>query len=251
MQIGFAELPNAGEPLHLEIIKQWLADCDTKHKTCAPRRDGSTGHSIPTRLIDVGQVGEPTVQLLENAPVDAGGWIALSHQWGTGRHFSTNVKNLAEHKRGLDYENLPGTFKDAVIITRALGRRYLWIDSICIIQGDGGDFQTESEKMEDVYNGAYCVIAASRAAGHFDGFLQRRQKRDRVVTQPKGCSTQVYICETIDNFKEHVLDGALNSRGWVLQEHALARRTIFFTEKQTYFECGDGVRCESMSKMNK
>jgi hypothetical protein len=61
----------------------------------------------------------------------------------------------------------------------------------------------------------------------------------------------VYVCESIDNFKEHVLDGALNRRGWVLQEHALARRTVFFTTHQTYFECGRGVRCETMTKMSK
>jgi hypothetical protein len=237
--------------MHLHIIKQWLTDCDTEHQKCTPERHGSTDRPLPTRLIDVGRTGDPTVRLLETRPEDAGEWIALSHQWGTAKHFSTNVGNLAEHKRGLDYKDLPGTFKDAVTVTRALGQPYLWIDSICIVQGEGGDWQEESKRMEDVYNGAYCVIAASCADGHYDGFLHERQKRDYVATQPVGCNTQVYICEPIDNFKEHVLDGALNSRGWVLQEHALARRTVFFTEKQTYFECGEGVRCESMFKMKK
>jgi hypothetical protein len=55
----------------------------------------------------------------------------------------------------------------------------------------------------------------------------------------------------IDDFKTHVLDGALNFRGWVVQEQALAQRTVFFTEHQTYWECGEGVRCETMTKMNK
>ncbi|KAJ9138333.1 Serine/threonine-protein kinase par-4 [Pleurostoma richardsiae] len=59
-----------------------------------------------------------------------------------------------------------------------------------------------------------------------------------------------YICENIDDFNLHVLNGRLNKRGWVLQQHALARRTIFFTEHQTYFECGDGVRCETLTKMS-
>jgi hypothetical protein len=60
-----------------------------------------------------------------------------------------------------------------------------------------------------------------------------------------------FICENIDDFDRHVLNGHLNKRGWVLQEHALAHRTIFFTEHQTYFECGDGVRCETLTKMSK
>jgi len=104
--------------------------------------------------------------------------------------------------------------------------------------------------MEDVYSGAYCVLAASRVNSHSSGFLRPRNERDYVELRDEN-GTSFYICETIDNFNNHVLEGALNQRGWVLQEHALARRTIFFTEHQTYWECGDGVRCETMTKMRK
>lgn len=137
-------------------------------------------------------------------------------------------------------------------VTRALGRRYLWIDSLCVIQGPGGDFNTEAKRMEDVYSGAYCVIAASCSADHFSGFLKQRNRRSYVglCREGKG-ETPFYVCESIDNFKDHVLDGELNSRGWVLQEHALARRTLFFTEHQTYFECGKGVRCETSTNLSK
>ncbi|UPK93045.1 hypothetical protein LCI18_003980 [Fusarium solani-melongenae] len=58
-----------------------------------------------------------------------------------------------------------------------------------------------------------------------------------------------YIRETIDDFQQHVLEGELNQRAWVLQEHALARRTVYFTDYQTYFECGNNVHCETMTKM--
>jgi hypothetical protein len=60
-----------------------------------------------------------------------------------------------------------------------------------------------------------------------------------------------YVCEAIDDFQHDVIDGRLNKRGWVLQERALARRTIYFTENQTYWECGEGVRCETLAKMRK
>ena len=207
---------------------------------------------LPTRLIDVGNIGDDEVHLWETGPQDTGEWVALSHQWGPIPHFSTNRKNLKDHISGMKYETLPGTFKDAVTVTRALGRRYLWIDSICIIQGKDGDFNQEAKRMEEVCSGAYCVLAASRATGHFSGFLQARKERDYVALSSEvENKASFYICRAIDNFKEHVLEGALNRRGWVLQEHALARRTIFFTEHQTYWECGDGVRCETMTKMNK
>ncbi|KAI3547764.1 hypothetical protein CABS03_10036 [Colletotrichum abscissum] len=59
---------------------------------------------------------------------------------------------------------------------------------------------------------------------------------------------QFYICEIIDNFEIDVEKGELNQRGWVLQERALSRRTLHFTSSQTYWECGEGIRCETFTK---
>lgn len=253
-QVGFAELPKPGGPTHLGLVRQWLDDCDHKHGKCKrSTRTGDDTVRLPTRLVDVGGANDSIVKIWETTLEDSGDWIALSHRWGEKKHhFSTTRANLQEHLRGINIERLPATFRDAVLVTRALGRRYLWIDSLCVIQGEDGDFKSEAKRMEDVYSGAYCVIAASRASNHADGFLKAREHRDYVGIIPEGRSkTPVYICQNIDNFKQHVLEGPLNRRGWVLQEHALARRTVFFTEYQMYFECSDGIRCETGTKMNK
>lgn len=145
---------------------------------------------------------------------------------------------------------LPKTFQDAIHVTRALGFQYLWIDSLCIVQDDAEDWAAESRRMEHVFSSAYVTIAASCASGTGDGFLQSRMPRKFVpVTRPNG--VQYAFCETIDNFDLDVEKGELNKRGWVLQERALSRRTIFFTKTQTYWECGGAVRCETLTKMKK
>lgn len=217
---------------------------------------------FPTRLIDVGTVLDPQLRLIETheeQPTDHR-YIALSHPWGDTKQyppFNTVRKDLSGEKRDVEsfkqripYEELPATFRDTVDSTRALGVRYLWVDSICIIQGPDGDFSEEAKKMEDVYSGAFCILAASRALHQHDGFLKRRPQASYVtLTGPGG--HPYYVCQAIDNFAEDVLEGSLNQRGWVLQERALARRTIYFTEAQTYFECGGGIRCETMTKMHK
>jgi hypothetical protein len=241
-------LPAAGSPTHFEIIRQWLRDCDT-HPQC--RESSQQENCLPTRLIDVGVDGDYAVRLWEPGPTDAAEYIALSHPWGTGHHFVTLPSNLEQHKAGIALAALPATFRDAVRTTRAIGKRHLWIDSICIVQGPDGDFQSEAEKMETVFSTAYCVLAASRARNQCDGFLGPRRQGDYVAVQVEETGPPLYVCENIDRFDDHVLDGHLNKRGWVLQEHALARRTVFFTEKQTYWECGDGVRCETVTKMHK
>lgn len=256
-QVGFVDLPQAGGPTHLGMVRQWVEDCDNNNRHfCKPpgrAHSGTTGPArrLPTRLIDVVGPTSDEVRLWETGPNDVGEWVALSHQWGK-RNFSTDQANLKSHIEGIKFAELPATFRDAVIVTRALGHRYLWIDSLCVVQGDGGDFKTEAKRMEDVYSGAYCVIAASCASDHYGGFLTDRKQRDCVGIIP-DTKTQapLYICQNIDNFQKHVLESDLNQRGWVLQEHALARRTIFFTAHQTYFECGGGIRCETSSIMKK
>ncbi|KAF3804247.1 hypothetical protein GCG54_00000597 [Colletotrichum gloeosporioides] len=263
IQIGYPDLFEAGSQAYFEIIRHWLDTCDVQHRNCQRNISRNTSDCenpnvalrrdyLPTRVIAVGKPGDKTVHLLEtrqSKPQDRGEWIALSHQWGNGSQFCTTTANLKAHIDGMDFELLPATFKHAVTVTRALGRPYLWIDSICIIQGEGGDFNQEAKNMEQVYSGAYCVLASSRSPGHYAGFLQKRNQRHTVVMRQHGKPAPFHISEIIDNFGSHVLDGSLNKRGWVLQEHALARRTVYFTDHQTYFECGEGVRCETMTKM--
>ncbi|KAI1313731.1 HET-domain-containing protein [Xylaria venustula] len=257
IQIGFPRLPQHKASLFFSLLNLWLRDCDDNHKGCEPPRP----ITLPTRLIDVGTIESPQLRLLETRDerIEGQRYIALSHPWGDEKNhppFSTLRKDpngqgreLAEFKKAMPWGQFPRTFRDAVITTRALNTRYLWIDSLCIIQGEDGDFSEEAKRMEDVFSCAYCVLAASRATGQHDGFLQSIEER-KYITFPGDGVNPFYICENIDNFSGDVLEGSLNTRGWVLQERALARRTIFFTERQAYFECGKGVRCQSLTTMH-
>jgi hypothetical protein len=51
-------------------------------------------------------------------------------------------------QRNIDIASLSKTFQDAVEITRRLEVNFLWIDSLCIIQGDKQDWQREASRME-------------------------------------------------------------------------------------------------------
>lgn len=248
MQVGFPVLPTAGSPMHFDILRSWLMDCDKEHN-CRPKDPVE----LPTRLIDVGTMEDPTIHLHEKAPGETGRYLALSHPWGDPEkhpHFCTYVTNIAKYKKKIDFERLPATFKDAIVTTRELGFRYLWIDSICIIQGPEGDFNVEAKRMEDVFSSAFCVIAASSSTGQCDGFLKPRQPRTYLALRRPN-KEPFYVCDHIDDFNEDVLEGRLCKRAWVLQERALSHRTIYFTDGQTYWECGEGVRCETLTKMYK
>lgn len=180
-------------------------------------------------------------------------YLALSHRWGSlpkYQPFCTLRNNVEHFHERIEFDALPETFKDAVRLARLLDIRCLWIDSLCIIQDSEEDWQVQSREMEDVFRNAYCSIAASRAKGNSDGFLQTRAQREAVPLQD-NFGNSYYICEAIDDFQKDVLDGELNQRGWVLQERALAHRTIFYTDRQVYWECGNGIQCETLKHMRK
>lgn len=218
---------------------------------------------MPTRLIEIGAEEKRDLRLIETAetPLQDNKYIALSHPWGDKiQHppFYTSRTNIHKDghdietfKRAIPFNKMPATFQQAVTVAKSLGISYLWIDSICIIQGRDGDFNEEASRMEDVFSGAYCVLAASRATGMHDGFLGERRGRDFVTFARSPSEKEFYVCEPMDDFSQDVLESPLNRRGWVLQERALARRSVYFTKTQMYFECGEGIRCETLGRMQK
>ncbi|KAF2468329.1 HET-domain-containing protein [Lindgomyces ingoldianus] len=247
IQIGLPQFPGAGSISHIKLLTEWIRSCDETHK-CLPRTDSF----LPTRVIDVGSKDSPNVRLFCDTQDRPGKYLALSHRWGSptqNKKFCTEKDNLKKHEEGIRIADLPKTFRDAIHVTRNLGVQYLWIDSLCIIQNDEKDWEAESKLMEQVFSSAYATIAASCANGTDDGFLKSRTERRCVTMTNNASGSKFYLCNAIDDFHNHVDQGELNKRGWVLQERALSRRTIYFTEKQTYWECGEGVRCETLTKM--
>ena len=113
---------------------------------------------LPTRVLNLesnnlghGSDNSDTIYLLETNGLRAF-YMTLSHCWGTTQPFTTRTASIIEHK-GIAVDDLPLIYKDAVVIHRALGIRYLWIDSLCIIQGDAKDWELESSRIADNYSG--------------------------------------------------------------------------------------------------
>jgi hypothetical protein len=241
-------------PEQFRLVNEWIRICNDTHD-CVTDKEGATFKpTLPTRLIDLGTGSKPTIRLIETAsrPDLSDVYIALSHRWGQvseQQKFCTLKHNINALKKNIPYKSLPKNFQDAVRVTRALGVSYLWIDSLCIIQDDGKDWENEAGKMEDVFASSYVTIAATSATSSVAGFLGARHDRPCITVRTHN--GHLYLSQAIDDFRTDVEKGVLNTRGWVFQERALSRRTVHFTSNQLYWECGKGIHCETLAQMRK
>jgi hypothetical protein len=86
---------------------------------------------------------------------------------------TTTSLTLLNRLEGISFQSLPKNFQGAVIITKSMGIRYLWIDSLCIIQDNPKDWELESANMENVYLHSTSTIAASASESSTEGFKER------------------------------------------------------------------------------
>ncbi|SCO31982.1 related to tol protein [Fusarium fujikuroi] len=223
---------------------------------------------LPTRVIDVGkELNSPYVRLLETQEHDAGRYVALSYCWGEMPQFTTTRSTLQERKDGILVASLPKTHQDAIQITQMLGVRYLWIDSICICQGDKEDWERESAKMLSVYANSYLTIAASNGKDSHEGLfneipaikyvqidlvfgnLQGQALAFSLPLQEESFSTGCLMKDnrsTFPLFVDYITlpKEPLSRRGWTLQERVLSHRTLHYSSRQMLFECNEAFRGE-------
>src|SRR5450432_78162 len=76
-----------------------------------------------------------------------GVYITLSHRWGGAGMIRLISDTFDEFRTNIPLSMLPQTFKDAITVTKHLDVRYLWIDSLCILQDSKDDLRRESARM--------------------------------------------------------------------------------------------------------
>jgi len=122
-----------------------LGTCNASHTTCKAsnlQRISSglvTPQFIPKRLLHISGDCEPLqVRLYETTSSKAFlegvsvRYTALSHCWGSTPVIKTTTDTVSGFKTaGINWLLMPKTFQEAMMLTRALGINYIWIDSLC------------------------------------------------------------------------------------------------------------------------
>lgn len=204
-------------------LKSWILECQKSHKHCAAQQKG---HFFPTRLLDL---RKSSIRLVNSHDLKAsdGGYAALSYCWGSTIPESgkTTSKTLQTHREGIDYALLPRTLREAIAVTRSLGLPFMWIDALCIIQGDEDNWKRESLTMFQVYSQAAVTIAAG-VWDHCDGGFLNSSKVP-FINRLKARRTN--FARFTDTLEQSLSENPLAFRGWALQERELSTRVIHFT----------------------
>ncbi|KAI0408850.1 heterokaryon incompatibility protein-domain-containing protein [Xylaria palmicola] len=215
--------------------KQWLHECieEDGHETC---RVQITLPELPTRLIFVPK-NSKNVRLCLTGKFKQKyriKYLTLSHCWGKiPMPLVATRDNLESLLTNIPYDRLTKTFQDAITATQRLGFEYIWIDSLCILQGDEQDWLLEASRMADVYSGCTInLVAADGPDGSVGLFFERDAQTIRTDIYHDGqhiqCSPRLhtYLSRT-----------ATGSRGWCFQETLLSPRSLYFCKSQLFWEC--------------
>jgi len=125
--------PNIDSKAVFAQIRGWIKICDQNHEQC-PK--GSV--MPPRRLLEI---GDPLLPLHEGSVIqlrediqERVRYIALSHCWGAKQPFTSTLYTLPKRLESISWSELPKTYQDALHVAQELGIRFVWIDSLCIIQ---------------------------------------------------------------------------------------------------------------------
>ncbi|KAG8672689.1 hypothetical protein FPOAC1_005969 [Fusarium poae] len=230
-------------------MNECLGACDNSHFACKQ----AVSRPLPKRVLDV---RDEKVKLCYTAD-QSGNYCALSYRWGPPEEtLRTTDSNINAMMSGIELSSLPGLLQDAVSLTRQLSVPYLWIDALCIIQGNKQDWETEAPKMGEYYKNAILTIAASLASQVSENFLVPREEipQERLsnfaFTNSDGTTSQIIVRRIPDYAGIPLVANApLSSRAWTWQENVLSTRIAHFSKAEIVWECRSQQAFENGAKL--
>jgi hypothetical protein len=214
-----------------------------ENHTCSGVQPGSR---LPHRVLDLQAASGSQISLYESEDQE-GTYACLSHIWGVSQPLKTTKSSLGAMKSGILAAALPKTFLDAVTIVRFLNIRFLWVDSLCIIQDDHRDWQREAAKMAEIYQNCLVTVAATGSDDANSGLFYNDPNiaDENLAAFSKNPDHKGIFISSLDGAARHGFDGKskLLTRGWVLQERLLSPRLLHF-KHELIFECREDRVCE-------
>ncbi|KAJ5632960.1 hypothetical protein N7490_009299 [Penicillium lividum] len=253
-------------------MKSWIDLCVKDHELCRDNHGSDRAFQDLIKQSYFGVIDVADMQL-KSLPCKEGGlpepYVALSYVWGGQKAqddpvYTTSRRTVMTHilHGGLEtaWEKLPRTIQDAFLIVSRLGYRYLWIDSLCIVQDSKSSWQLNASAMHLVYGNAEFTICAADGEDSSVGLRAAKPvlRTMRPVESAREAMASVSDPEILDEFDSQpmnaecgpgirlmvsrpleavVSDSVWSKRAWTFQERILSRRCLIFAEGRVYWQC--------------
>ncbi|CAH0045590.1 unnamed protein product [Clonostachys solani] len=238
-------------PLEVDytMLRGWLDLClsHEDHDLC--QQDNGGIHVPGFRLVDVENM------CIWDADGHAPPFATLSYVWGAEpflRLVKDNLETLMT-PGSLRNASLPLTISDAIEVCRNLQIRYIWIDSLCIIQDDESDMLATIDRMDSIYRQSVVTIVAAAGVNAHAGIpgvrpgtktLVQQQLEVRGVPLIDSVDHRQLRSQTSYQEPEWISRTPWAQRAWTFQEALVSRRILFFTAELVYWSCRQGLLSE-------
>lgn len=216
---------------------------------------------LPSRLLDLGpQTSLDFIRLIDSSQIarrdenDNPRYAALSYCWGSSlatdgvEQLCAKIGSMKSMRQHVPKQSISQVTLDAIKVCKALSIPYLWVDSLCIIQDEISDWESESASMTMIYSNAFVTICTPSSTASNEGFLVRNRRHVAVPFQSR-------VVPSIHGHYNLVASGTWNhvslfswpdldvhhtswaSRGWTLQEYEMSNRLLIFGKSMVHFQC--------------
>ncbi|KAI0798290.1 heterokaryon incompatibility protein-domain-containing protein [Xylaria sp. FL0064] len=211
--------------INIQLVRTWFQHC-LKHHGSSCGKYLSLNFDGIIRLIDVVELKLVKTTLQEK-------FLALSYVWGDGTKpvLTRSTEKTLCQPGGVDIEHIPRTIGDATELTRQIGHRFLWVDSVCIIQDNDVDKQGQLPLMDTIYHAAEMVIVAVDSSNAQSGIKGTTNPRQRVHRPTVFIQGHVFTT-LLSDLADRITNSVWNTRCWTFQEALLARRLLVCSDYQ-------------------
>jgi hypothetical protein len=219
------------------LIQNWINYCRDNHE--------SNCHGLPRKCVDMMLID---VERMRVTRCDSSlRYVCLSYVWGNVKAFHTTKSSLPDlEKEGSLVplgNRLPRTIRDAITLVSTIGERYLWVDSVCIVQDDNTNKRKQISQMGEIYSQAELTIVAlsgSDAGAGLPGVMESSRYVQQLPETVKG----LRLTAKLPELSSTLSDSKWDTRAWTFQEKVLSRRCLFLSDTQSYFQCRTSYHTE-------
>lgn len=222
--------------ISISLIKGWISNCEQLHiSTCCIQNSPSTSLSW---MID-------TFSGCLVPATEGTRYVALSYVWGQIEMLKTTTETVAflQQPGALDantFLDLPAVIRHAIALLPQLGKRYLWVDSLCITQDDAESLNRHIRHMASIYEAALFTIVAADGMDANHGILGLRGvSTARKLPRSLPLTSRLRLRR---RRSVNILTSPWGSRGWTLQEHVFSRKKLVFFRGSVQWICQE-CRC--------